>query len=222
MLLFLTNSTTVTCILHLLYFIHIYLFLLYFRSNILVSEVKNDVPPVIMDVDTGSVVALAAPPAALQVDAPVSEASAVVEEMMDASIVPPPPSTTSCLNSTVDTPVLVASTVDSDVIAASVASSVESQTTMTDGLVVEISKFKELLSYGEDFACCRHVSIVKRQSATSVCKRADRVPMYLSHPCRHPRVALSLCPLSLLSLLLLRFPHLCPFLVQHLPVHLER
>ncbi len=34
---------------------------------------------------------VAAPPAALQVDAPVSEASAVVEEMMDASIVPPPP-----------------------------------------------------------------------------------------------------------------------------------
>ena len=78
----------------------------------------------------------------------------------------PPPSTTRRLDSTVDTPVLVASTVDSDVIDASVASSVESRTTMTDGLVVEISEFKELLSYGEDFACRRHVSIVQRWSAT--------------------------------------------------------
>ncbi len=122
---------------------------------------RSDVPPVIMDVDTGSVVALAAPPAALQVDAPVSEVSAGVEEMMDASIVPP--STIGHLDSTVDASVLAASAVDSDVMDASVASSVEQGTTSTDGLVVEISEFKELLSFGEDFACCRRVSIVQRR-----------------------------------------------------------
>ena len=50
---------------------------------------RSDVLPVIMDVDTGSVAALAAPPATLQVDTPVSEVSAGVEDMMDTSIVPP-------------------------------------------------------------------------------------------------------------------------------------
>ncbi len=47
---------------------------------------------------------------------------------------------------------------------ASVASSVEYPTTSTDRLVVEISEFKELLSFGEDFACRRRVSIVQRRS----------------------------------------------------------
>ena len=98
---------------------------------------RSDVLPVIMDVDTGSVVALAAPPAALQVDAPVSEVSAGVAEMMDSSIVPP--STTPRVDSTVDASVLAASTVDSDVMDASVASSVQSRTSSTDRLVVEIS-----------------------------------------------------------------------------------
>ena len=50
---------------------------------------QSDVLPVIMDVDTGSVAAIAAPPATLQVDAPVSEVSAGVEDMMDTSIIPP-------------------------------------------------------------------------------------------------------------------------------------
>ena len=125
---------------------------------------RSDVLPVIMDVETGSVVALAAPPAILHVDAPVSVASAGVEEMMDTSIVPP--STTPRVDSTVDASVLAASAVDSDVMNASVASSAESRTTSTDRLVVEISEFKGLLSFGEDFACRRHVSIVQRRSTT--------------------------------------------------------
>ncbi len=65
-----------------------------------------------------------------------------------------------------DASVLAASAVDSDVMDASVASSVESRTTSTDRLVVEISEFKELLSFGEDFACRRRVSIVQRRSTT--------------------------------------------------------
>ncbi len=125
---------------------------------------RSNVPPVIMDVDTGSVVALAAPPAALQVDAPVSEVSAGVEDMMDASIVPP--STTGHLDSTVDASVLAASAVDNDVMDASVASSVKSRTTSTEGLLVEISEFKELLSFGEDFACHSRICIVQRWSTT--------------------------------------------------------
>ena len=68
------------------------------------TTTRHPIRPVIMDMDTGSVMALAAPPATLQVDAPVSVVSAGVEDMMDTSIVPP--STTPREDSTVDASVL--------------------------------------------------------------------------------------------------------------------